>query len=60
MKEYEPSPDFVARVLRAIEAAERVAAASRDPEEPIGSALWRYAVAGGGVLLGLLGAAPVY
>lgn len=56
--EYNPSPDFVAKVMRQVHAleAERVSIFQRIFwSRPI-----RYALAGGGTFLGVLTAAPVF
>jgi len=58
MNEYKPSPDFVAKVMRRVQAFE----ARKVPlvERLVWSRPIRYALAGGGTIFGILKAAPVF
>lgn len=57
-EEFKPSPDFVARVMAQVHAYE----AARTPllDRLISHPLLRYALAGGGTLLGIFKAVPVF
>ncbi|RII26092.1 MAG: hypothetical protein CXR30_17185 [Geobacter sp.] len=55
---YEPSPDFVAKVMQRVHAFESARASAI--ERLIWSRPIRYALAGGGTVLGILKAAPVF
>ena len=57
-EEYEPSPDFVDKVMARVYLLEARKATLR--ERLLASRPIRYVLAGGGTILGILSAAPVF